>query len=809
LSDASLRRRTDVAVVLALLALPLLVFSGAVFGGRIFFERDILAYWQPQVETLVRVVAQGSWPLWDPYEGFGMPLLADPGSQVLYPPTWVNLFLKPAEAYTTLVVLHTWWTAVGMYLLARRWGLSTAAAALAAVSWAACGPLVSTVSVYQHFMGASWIPWTLLAVESVLRDPGGRAVAALAASLAAQLFAGSGDMVVMTALAAAIRVAWARPGLRGRRGLVLGGLAAGGFLGAALSAAQWMPTLELVRHSSRAAMSTEANLYWSLHPASLVELFVPQALADLPLTDGWRAALYESREPFLRNIYVGAGGLALVAATAPRLRRAGALAASIVALFVLAALGRHTPVMPLLLAAPPLALFRYPVKYLVPAALFWALLVGLAFETWRAPWTERVRRRARVRAAVLALAALGCAAVALAIRNAPDRLAFLIVSPPDWRAAAVAPLVWRLWATAGVIAVAGGLLVLRSTTSAPRAWVSAALLTLVVVDAASAARGVNALAPRELIAHRPPVLDLMPGDPAGHRIFSAPTSSVWLNRHLVRGPAGWDPAWSWALGAQDSLTPPIGARWGIRGSYDADFTGLAPRGFPTLSAMATHYVRTAVGVRLLRMGGVTEVIGVQKDSFPPLPRVGEVASVFSDPVTVFRVPDPLPRAFVVGGSRALAGDAALLALGDPAFDPSAEVLLEAGLPSRPAWKAGTARLREGRADLLRFETEGPGAGYLVVLDAFDPGWKAAVDGRAAPVRRANVLFRAVEVPAGRHVVEMRYRPAVVGWGVAVSALGAAVLLALAWPARTAGGGAAIAAVAPPVIGSAIRQGAAP
>jgi hypothetical protein len=66
LSDASLRRRTDVAVVLALLALPLLVFSGAVFGGRIFFERDILAYWQPQVETLVRVVAQGSWPLWDP-----------------------------------------------------------------------------------------------------------------------------------------------------------------------------------------------------------------------------------------------------------------------------------------------------------------------------------------------------------------------------------------------------------------------------------------------------------------------------------------------------------------------------------------------------------------------------------------------------------------------------------------------------------------------------------------------------------------------------------------------------------------------
>ena len=70
------------------------------------------------------------------------------------------------------------------------------------------------------------------------------------------------------------------------------------------------------------------------------------------------------------------------------------------------------------------------------------------------------------------------------------------------------------------------------------------------------------------------------------------------------------------------------------------------------------------------------------------------------------------------------------------------------------------------------------AGYLVLVDAFDPGWRASVDGAPAEVLRANLAFRAVALGAGTHRVELAYRPASVRIGLALSAaaLAAAVLL---------------------------------
>jgi uncharacterized membrane protein YfhO len=53
---------------------------------------------------------------------------------------------------------------------------------------------------------------------------------------------------------------------------------------------------------------------------------------------------------------------------------------------------------------------------------------------------------------------------------------------------------------------------------------------------------------------------------------------------------------------------------------------------------------------------------------------------------------------------------------------------------------------------------------------------------ARAVLRANVAFRAVEVPAGRHTVEMTYRTASVRGGLAISA--AALLGACAAAARS-------------------------
>jgi uncharacterized membrane protein YfhO len=73
-------------------------------------------------------------------------------------------------------------------------------------------------------------------------------------------------------------------------------------------------------------------------------------------------------------------------------------------------------------------------------------------------------------------------------------------------------------------------------------------------------------------------------------------------------------------------------------------------------------------------------------------------------------------------------------------------------------------------------------GYLVSTDAWYPGWQAYVDGRPATLHRANLAFRVVSVPTGRHTVVFRYEPWSVRMGFALTALAGCVIVGM-WVVR--------------------------
>lgn len=153
--------------------------------------------------------------------------------------------------------------------------------------------------------------------------------------------------------------------------------------------------------------------------------------------------------------------------------------------------------------------------------------------------------------------------------------------------------------------------------------------------------------------------------------------------------------------------------------------------------------------------------------------------MYPEAIRVFVVPEPLPRSYVAEGVRIVTGPAALATLVDPLFDFRREVMLSEGLPPRRAEPdfAGESRVVSYRPDRVEIQVKLNRDGVVVLLDSFDPGWRAWVDGTPARLLRANVAFRAVPMSAGEHRVEMRYRPLGLAFGLAASALSACLGLA--------------------------------
>ncbi len=775
----SLACRSHAGAALTMVGVVLLFFWPAIFAGQALFVRDISLFIYPQRESFVRAVAAGSWPLWDPFSGFGQPLLADPSAQILYPLTWINLIVRPWTFYTILVVVQLVFSAVGVYALGQRLGVSRGGSLASSVLWTASGPLLSFVNVVHHFTGATWIPWVLLAADVAVESRRISHVLLWGAAVAGQILAGSADVCAMTALLTGAYVLRRAPW---HRALALAALAWG--FGLALSAAQWLPTLDVASRSVRADLPSYTRTYWSVHPLQMAQALLPVFPQSLPLQTPLRELLYESREPFLVSVYLGipAFGLAM-AAFAPRRRPlrlfflfTGLAAAGF-------ALGKHGPLYGVVTTLlPPLRILRYPSKAMIVVSFAFALLAGMGFDAWTRPAeAPRVRWLLAVVAPLAVLAVLASGG------------AFLAAWPAEaWAAAVLSqeglglsyPEVLAPTARGLALAAALGLLALtlaihRLAARTRPEWFAAVLAVLAFLDLWAAHRGLNPTAPPALLSYRPPTVSAV-GQKDLSRLYVydywgiGGRSDVYLKPELpgdrTKPRPKWPHLFAQVIFWRTYLFPPLGVEWDLYSSYDVDQRGLYPAPLSDLTLLLRRVEgEPPLHLRLLKLGAVSQVLALHTERLQNLVPQGEFDSLSSRPIRLFGVPDPLPRAYAVGGARVADGSEALRVVLDPGFDPTREVLLSAGAPAPVASDfSGRVVIAELKPDRVRLEVDLSHAGYVVLVDAWDPGWIARVDGREAPVLRANVAFRAVAVPAGRHVIEQAYRPRPVFLGLAVS-----------------------------------------
>jgi len=133
---------------------------------------------------------------------------------------------------------------------------------------------------------------------------------------------------------------------------------------------------------------------------------------------------------------------------------------------------------------------------------------------------------------------------------------------------------------------------------------------------------------------------------------------------------------------------------------------------------------------------------------------------FSDTVAVWQNLDVMPRAFIVHSAQIADDHTALARLAEPAFPADRLVLLAEGNPlaTNTASARDSVEIVDYQAERVQLLVITEQPGYLVLADSWYPGWNATLDGRATPIYRANVLFRAVPLEPGTHTVVFEYRP---------------------------------------------------
>ena len=86
------------------------------------------------------------------------------------------------------------------------------------------------------------------------------------------------------------------------------------------------------------------------------------------------------------------------------------------------------------------------------------------------------------------------------------------------------------------------------------------------------------------------------------------------------------------------------------------------------------------------------------------------------------------------------------------------VMTDAYLPENFNLSDGSIALEEYRPNYLRYTAKAEGNALIVFSEIFTKqGWRVTVDGTEAKPLRADYILRAVEMPAGEHTIEWRYR----------------------------------------------------
>lgn len=716
------------------------------------------------------VRATGTFPHWQPYLFGGMPFIDGMHGDIFYPLSLLLWFLDARDMWGWKMALHIFLAGVFTFLWLRRGlGLSRGAAFFGGLVYMMGADLVSLVlpgGDGKLFVSAL-APLAFFLTERAVRS--GR--------LADFAFFALGiTLVVLTShMQLAYFCIWGvslyfffrlwerwreqRSGALAAR--LAGAFVVAGVLGVGAAAIQFFPPLDYLRETSHRAdrtLQTDASsayqysTTYSIHPEETLALVVPEFVGHAAQGD---QPTYFGRNGFkLNNEYAGLIPLLLLPVLLLRRReRRTWFFIGLGILALLYALGANTPFFRLFYLVPGVKLFRAPSVIIFLYGLSVATLGALALERLLA-WRRTEENAVAAKALWIVAGGFGVLALlasAGAISGFWQGVVFRDMRPEQAQAFANNQPFIRtgFWIAFGLaLLTAGWWELTRRGTLALRAAVLV-LALLAAVDLARAGRPfVRMTAEYNRGAQNSP-------------LFHPEGSIRYLQQ--VRDAGGVFRVWD--------IGPFV-----ARDTYgDANVLGV--HGIEQIGGHHGNEIgryRQLVGgdpapnvlesqLRLLNLLNGEYIVSPQPGLIEALQQGGFDASgleeVYAGPPTIYRNRNALARAFLVGETEVLDGDAAAARLVAPTFEPRRTALLAEPLPAADAPQPGvqgTVQWEQRALERFTLRVTADRPALLVVMDNWYPAWKARVDGREVPIVRANYSFRGVPVGAGEHTVEFFY-----------------------------------------------------
>ncbi len=787
----SLRRRD--LLFATLLAGMIAAFFWRTISGAVYQPAnggDLVSFLFPIYRFAARTLSEGKLPLWNPHLYGGAPFIGDIQAGFLYPPNLLLFLLNPTFDYRWMQLLsigHLWWAGLGVYALARTLGCSRPAALLAGLAFGLCDILFIHLGNLNLIAALSWTGWILAACHRALTRRS-LAWAGLAAVLFATAnYAGHAQSSYFLAMAVAIyslalltvqywdQFTQSSHGTALRRSLANLQFPIALFvLAALLSAPILLPAFEMLPYTHRGDFDYQDTVFYSLAPGpAFIGLLTPGFYGRGPLN-------YWGPWDRVELPYAGLVTLLLAAAAGllpmPEKRRRLLPWLALALCGFVIALGGNTPVHGWLTQILPVYdSFRAPARIIVLWALALSVLAAIGLDALLAgrnsdAETPRPSQSARYSSVI------GIGVPATLLLLIPLIFVSTRVLDGDPVALQRAFMAGRALLLATTVWLAAWLLLALYRRGRLASATVARLLPILLLLELSVA-GVNIDVSKndptqgfqhpQILAFLQEQAGTVPDCAAAgneHCLPAAGTSSRLFRIDTRTGIFDlWQPNTAAATGLQDV--------WGISNPLE-------------LSHWHTLWENN--GGRHTRIYDLLNVLYVIVRDGTPLPEQYTLAYDAPGPLAVYQNPDPLPRAWLVAAAQILPDeDAVLAALKQPDFEPSETVVLMQTTSHSTGPEESTPLSMDAPVSVLSYSeneillaASANRPGYLVLSEVWYPGWRATVNGEAAPVLRANYTLRALPVPPGDLEVRLWYAPASWHRGLALFGVGFLLLAGL-------------------------------